>query len=97
MDSKPSDRCDDSPSVTTDATGAFAFDAASSFEFFVVMGDRMDTWTLCFDVPGRMSFVWHDWGMWGGPPVERLDCDIGQKAPDDPQQGGFCRATSVSH
>ncbi len=75
--------CVTGSSTLTDATGAFAFAKTSYFTPVVVFGDRRDEWTLCFDGPDNVHFQWSDHGWWGGPPLQRLSCDLGRDAVAD--------------
>jgi hypothetical protein len=65
--------------ATTDAAGWFSVPATSEFELFMVLGDRMDTWELCFELADGRTTRWAGSGWWGGPRQVLLRCkaDVG--------------------
>lgn len=62
--------------TTTDARGHFRVDRTREFEFFIIFGDRLDNWQLCFDLPDGQSARWAAFEFWGGPAQLNLTCDL---------------------
>jgi hypothetical protein len=68
----------------TGEDGAFALPASKYFTPVMIFGDRMDSWGICFELPSGGRAVWLDGGWFGGPPAQRLDCELGSPAPGSP-------------
>lgn len=62
--------------ATTDVEGRFSVPATRDFEFFVMFGDRLDTWGLCFQLPDGRTTQWLGSGWWGGPKQVDLSCHV---------------------
>lgn len=81
--------CPDPDAVAvTDPEGRFALPATDVKLWFMVMGDRRDTWRVCFDLPEGGEVVWEDSGWWGGPAdAQALTCEL-----DLPAEPPVCAA-----
>jgi hypothetical protein len=60
--------------TVTGEDGAFSFDQTSEFVYVMWMGDRLDFWTLRFQLPDGRRTIWQDSGYWGGPKRVDLRC-----------------------
>jgi hypothetical protein len=79
--------CDDAREQTrSDAAGRFQLERTAFFTWFVVMGDRLDRWRICFDFPDGAHAWWQGRGMAGGPQQQRLDCNVAS-LPGQPADG----------
>lgn len=77
-------------STITDEDGRFLFSRTNYFSAFIVMGDRYDTWRICFDKPNGEKAMFQHGGYWGGPPTVEVRCDV---KPRDDAQKPICSAT----
>lgn len=75
----------------TDDAGRFSFPSTNYFSAFFVMGDRYDTWRICFDKPDGQQAIWDNGAFWGGPPALDVKCDL--KTNPDPK-AQICSATA---
>lgn len=71
------DACDSALSTTT-TDGGFEFAAVKEFEFFVIFGDRLDSWGVCVDPDGGSPLRAERRGFWGGPAEVQLDCRLAE-------------------
>jgi len=60
--------------MVTGSDGRFTFPQTSEFEFLLWFGDRVDTWTLCFQFPDGHRASWSGRGYWGGPRWLDVQC-----------------------
>jgi hypothetical protein len=76
--------CDGGVETRTDPEGTFAFAASSYFSPILLFGDRRDSWRLCFHLPAGGEAAWDGSDWWGGPPEQRLTCEMGKSLPGAP-------------
>lgn len=81
-------------STTTDDDGRFSFAGTNYFSAFIVMGDRYDTWRICFDKPSGETATFQHGGYWGGPPTVDVHCNV---KSDGTQQKPICSVTDRRH
>jgi hypothetical protein len=62
--------------ITASKEGSFHFDPISEFNFFLTLGDRFDSWRLCFYGQAGIAFCWEERAMWGGPGALPLRCEV---------------------
>lgn len=60
----------------TDAQGKFHLDPPQYFNPVISTGDRRDAWSLCFQFTDGLEAAWEDSDYWGGPPLQKLECQI---------------------
>ncbi|EYF02464.1 hypothetical protein [Chondromyces apiculatus] len=73
--------CAGGEETRTAANGTFSFPEERYFTPVIMFGDRRDTWRLCIALPGGGEAVWQDDAWWGGPPEQRLTCEVGAPSP----------------
>ena len=83
-----------SQETRTDVDGFFSFARTSYFSAFIIMGDRYDTWRICFDKPDGQQAIWEGSGFWGGPPLQKIKCDL-DPSPNSKQ--GICSVKNGEH
>ena len=59
----------------TDAHGQFRFERPERMHWFIVMGDRISGWTVCFQHGDALEPAWQGGAFFGGPPLQRLACE----------------------
>lgn len=56
--------------------GTFSIEGPKRMSYFIVFGDRFDTWTITFVLSPETRLVLQDRGMWGGPSRLVVDCEL---------------------
>ncbi len=57
-------------------------------------GDRLDSWTLCFEFPRHQRAIWMDRGYWGGPRYLEVRCDMNFENAAGNAKGFYCNKSS---
>ena len=76
---------------TSGQDGAFIIQPKSRFEFFMVIGDPLEKWTVCIEYEGVQYLGWTVTGLGTAPKTARMDCDLDDPVEVRGEGEGLCK------
>ena len=75
---------------TTDEEGRFSVEPEKDFQFFMVIGDPLSSWTLCIEHAGMRYVGWADRSVGFAPESIRMECDLDDPVAEQNDGEGLC-------